>query len=175
MATLKRKAQGGKIEFMMTPMIDIVFQLIIFFMLMPTQLAEGYLPTNLPNDLGVEQQTMVPPTGIRIELQHVESQESAASTAWDPNWGAEVRVLLNQEEVAAENTNPNAPDQKVSFGKLRQLLKDKYDILKGSGADLDKLPVIIQPDRVVWHKHVVAAFDAAVDAGFKNIQFNVPR
>jgi biopolymer transport protein ExbD len=36
-------------------------------------------------------------------------------------------------------------------------------------------PLIIAFDQAVEHRHVVAAFDAAVAAGFKDIRFTVPK
>ena len=65
----------------------------------------------------------------------------------------------------------------VSISRTNRVILVVYQ-LEASGAGEEKLkkfPVLISPDMVVWHKHVVAAFDGAIDAGFKNIQFTVPK
>ena len=53
MAEAARPTRRSRMPLPMTGMIDCVFQLLIFFMLMPSYAAvEGYLTTNLPTDPG---------------------------------------------------------------------------------------------------------------------------
>ena len=157
----RRGQRGEKIEFNMTPMIDIVFNLIIFFMLMPSfEAKEGYLPTNLPSTTGVQDKQRIDENSIRIDLQHVEPYEDVANRK-------ECIIFINRDEI-----KDNAA--------LRQRLREARDRIMGSGGEkametLKKVPVTISPDMVIWQKHVVAAFDAAIDAGFVNIRFTVPQ
>lgn len=142
------KRGRGRMELQMTPMIDIVFNLVIFFILMPSfQSTEGYLPTNLPagGHTGPE-----PLPALRIDLRHVEP--------WAEHRD-EARIVLNSEELPG-------------YGALRGRLREARRNLRDSPM---QAAVVIAPDRVVQHKHVVAAFDAAIDAGFKNIRFTVPK
>ena len=140
----------GKIQLCMTPMIDIVFNLLIFFLLMPSfEATEGYLPTNLPNTDGRDGPVMKQPEPVRIDLWQADA---------DPEG---VRILLNRETVG-------------NVGELRSHLRDLRRRRPAAETGKDT-PVLISPDMTVWHKHVVAAFDAAVDAGFKKIEFAVPR
>jgi biopolymer transport protein ExbD len=151
-----RNPRGQKLEFNMTPMIDIVFNLIIFFMLMPSMEAkEGYLPTNLPKTMGNEE-TVKKPEGYNIQLDHINSDKVEDE--------AKCEIYFNDTLLANNQA-------------LRDSLKNAYIDLKArqTPEELKKMPVIIKPDMMVWHKHVVAAFDAAVDAGFSNIMFSVPR
>jgi len=144
----------GKIELQMTPMIDIVFNLVIFFILMPSfEAKEGYLPTNLPSDTGVQKRDRKNLNKLRIDLFHVEPYDSNKDRA---------RIVLNGEKIA-------------DYAELRRRLKETRRSLQGQGKDIAKVPVVISPDQVVWQKHVVAAFDSAIDAGFKSIQFTVPK
>jgi biopolymer transport protein ExbD len=151
-----RERRGkGKVELMMTPMIDIVFNLVIFFLLMPSfEAKEGYLPTNLPKTTGVQKAKVIKEQTFRIDLKHV--------TPWDGNPAnqADCIIRLNRADVA---------DNK----ELRERLTDAFNGLTEDYKN--KAPVTISPDMVVWQKHVVAAFDAAIDAGFKNIRFTVPK
>jgi len=148
-----RRGQG-KIQLCMTPMIDIVFNLVIFFLLMPSfEATEGYLPTNLPDTGSRPGPLTRQPEPVRIDLWHAESAPG------DPG-GA--RILLNREPLK-------------NIGELRAELKAVHDRQAAEGKKPERTPVLIAPEATVWHKHVVAAFDAAVDAGFERIQFAVPR
>ena len=145
----------GKVGLMMTPMIDIVFNLLIFFLLMPSfEAKEGYLPTNLPSTQGQQRGEMKKTDSFRIDLLHVEP--------WEGDNRGKVEIYVNKEPIADNHD-------------LRAKLRMARQNLESAGKDIKKVPVLISPDMVVWHKHVVAAFDSAIDAGFKNIQFSVPK
>ena len=139
----------GQARLMMTPMIDIVFNLVIFFLLMPSlEAREGYLPTNLPPT------SMGPgPLGPRLRVLRIDLRQR-------PDMPAAVSLLLNRNPVQ-------------SVAELRSQLHGAHRRLQG--ANRPSTPVTISPDAGVWHRHVVAAFDAAVDAGFKDIRFTVPK
>ncbi|MBN2581805.1 MAG: biopolymer transporter ExbD [Planctomycetes bacterium] len=130
-------------------MIDIVFNLVIFFMLMPSSQGD-FLPTNLPSGLGPGGSPDV--RGLRLQLRHVEP--------W-PERRHEAEIVFCGEVL---------PD----YGALRNRLRETRQTLSGM-AILVGEPLVIEPDQAVEHRHVVAAFDAAVDAGFKNIRFSVPK
>ena len=152
----------GKVELMMTPMIDIVFNLVIFFLLMPSfEAKEGYLPTNLPSTQGPTPQQQKKEDSFRIDIRHVEP--------WEGENRKKATLTLNRDEIS-----DNA--------ELRRRLKQARQNIAPTGLDkeetekrLKKVPVLISPDMAVYYKHVVAAFDAAIDAGFTNIQFTVPK
>ena len=58
---LGRKHQGEELKGDMTPMIDVVFQLLIFFMLsIKFKVLEGKLSAFLPKDVGVNTSPAVP-------------------------------------------------------------------------------------------------------------------
>jgi biopolymer transport protein ExbD len=156
----KPKRFASHIELNMVPMIDVVFSLLIFLMIMPSSSdTEGYLPTNLPTGLGQQKTAVIenPKNQLRIDLYHLEPYDDQHLEN-----KAGVQIHLNNE-ILADNR------------ELRSRLKQAHAALANSGVDIDKIPVLISPDMGVYHKHVVAAFDATVDAGFKNIQFTVPK
>ena len=131
----------------MTPMIDCVFQLLIFFMLMPNlQAGEGYLTTNLPTTSG-------PTAGQQTEILRIKIELEATGAE-----GKGVSIILNDTQGLGGN-----------FDALYQALKG----LKDQGLPEDH-PVLISPWMGTRHKWVVKAFDMAVAAGFKNIHFAVP-
>ena len=148
MARAERREQPKKLQPPMTPMIDIVFLLIIFFLLIPNQQAgEGYLTTNLPDTSGPvagKQQKDV--QRIKIELELPDNDNKG------------VNIVLNDSQVFGSN-----------FGGLLAALQG----LQARGLPKDH-PVLISPWMGTRHKWVVRAFDMAVMARFTNIHFGVP-
>jgi biopolymer transport protein ExbD len=128
----------------MTPMIDIVFNLVIFFLLMPFEAYE-YLPTNLPQTGGRTAESRPQGEAMRIDL-HDRGDAPAA-------------IELDRRPVG-------------DFGQLRRRLKEAAAWL---GPRAGAMPVRIVPGAAVRHGDVTAAFDCAVGAGFRNIQFTVPQ
>jgi biopolymer transport protein ExbD len=132
----------------MTPMIDIVFLLLIFFLLSPTADAgRGYLTTNLPR------------TGPNARPGIVDDRRAVLIelAAPGPNSG-DVTIVLNRGRVFGRN-----------FEGLLAALQD----LRATGLAADQ-PVRIAPEGACRHKWVVRAFDVAVAARFTDIRFAVP-
>lgn len=138
---------GGRLEPPMTPTIDIVFNLLIFFLLAPTVVGnEGYLTTNLPRSgrdglpEGVDE-----PLWIYLESRGPDAAGVLIGFGENRGLGADFRAL---------------------GAELRDLRA------RGLAAEV---PVRLVPDAAVQHRWVVRAFDTAVAAGFERIQFAVPR
>jgi len=148
MRSISRKRENVKIQPPMTPMIDCIFQLLIFFMLMPTfQSREGYLTTNLPKDQGPNPTTQINMERLKIELLD------------EGNEGEGVSIVLNDTQSLGDN-----------FAGLRAALEG----YRARGLQPTH-PILISPTMAVRHKFVVRAFDAAVTARFTSIHFAVPR
>ena len=148
MRSTSRTREKAKLQPPMTPMIDCIFQLLIFFMLMPTfQSREGYLTTNLPKDQGPNPTTQTNMERLKIELLD------------EGNEGEGVSIILNDTQSLGDN-----------FENLRAALEG----YRAQGLQPTH-PILISPTMAVRHKFVVRAFDAAVTARFTNIHFAVPR
>jgi biopolymer transport protein ExbD len=144
--TIKHK-KSANMQPPMTPMIDVVFQLLIFFLLTPSQTAgEGYLTTNLPSTSGPSQAAQTDVQRIKIELEAVGTD------------GRNVNIILNDSQ---------------DFGTNFEGLQAALEGLRAQGLPPDH-PVLISPWMGTRHKWVVKAFDAAVAARFSNIHFAVP-
>jgi biopolymer transport protein ExbD len=148
MRSTSRKRENVKIQPPMTPMIDCIFQLLIFFMLMPSSAGrEGYLTTNLPKDQG-------PNPGIQGNMERLKIE-----LLDEGNEGEGVSIVLNDTQSLGDN-----------FAGLRAALEG----YRAQGLQPTH-PILISPTMAVRHKFVVRAFDAAVTARFTNINFAVPR
>ena len=148
MRSTSRTREKVKIQPPMTSMIDIIFQLLIFFMLMPSfQSHEGYLTTNLPKDQGPNRAPQENLERLKIELLD------------EGNEGEGVSIFLNDTQGLGDN-----------FEGLRSALEG----FRAQGLQPTH-PILISPTMAVRHKFVVRAFDAAVMARFTKINFAVPR
>ena len=128
----------------LTPMIDVVFQLLLFFLLAcQFRTQEGLIPANLPDIKGPEisQPLRVRPVHVNVVATGPENQ------------GALFRI----EETDLQWSNA---------GGLYAYLKD----LAGK-EDPQRVPVLIKPVGLVRWGHVVNAFNQAVLARFKRIAF----
>ncbi len=148
MQSTSRKRESVKIQPPMTPMIDCIFQLLLFFMLMPSSAGrEGYLTTNLPKDQG-------PNPGIQGNMERLKIE-----LLDEGNEGEGVSIILNDTQSLGDN-----------FAGLRAALEG----YRAQGLQPTH-PILISPTMAVRHKFVVRAFDAAVTARFTSIHFAVPR
>lgn len=131
----------------LAPMVDIIMCLLIYFML-NTSLSlatEGVLQTELDERSGpaAGQQVQVNPV-VRIGLEDVDE-------------GRTCNIYV-MDEVLGEG----------AFQKLRSFMMQRRQL----GADASN-PVIIGASGTVRYRFLIAAFDACVRAGFKNVQFSV--
>lgn len=131
----------------LAPMVDVIMVLLIFFLLGASLdlVKEGILQTELDPSSGPNQgeQVEINPT-IRILLENVGSGDSCNIWVMD--------------EPLEGNT----------FEHLRKFMDDRRE----AGADREN-PVVIGAETTVRWRFVVKAMDAAVRAGFKNVQFAV--
>ncbi|MGE0479196.1 MAG: ExbD/TolR family protein [Phycisphaerae bacterium] len=130
----------------LAPMVDIIMVLLVFFMLGASlQLVrEGLLQTELDPRSG-------PGAGVAIEINPV-----VKIGLQDADAGASCRIFVVDESIGSD------------FDALRALLDER----RRAGADPAN-PVVIGAEASVKWRFVVAAMDAAVRAGFDNVQFAV--
>lgn len=130
----------------MTPMIDIVFNLLIFFLCAGNfNQPEGLLPSRLPKQHGLATVgDEIPTTPIRITLQQYGPGENDYA----------IRI-----EQRAQNPS--------SFKELEDILRG----LRESGPfDAQTQVIVVAGGNVRWD-HLVNAFNASLAARFENITF----
>ena len=135
-------SKGEKIETPMSAMIDVVFQLLIFFMLTLKIIEpEGNFDINMP--LGAPSQSSVtdadlPPFKVRMEA--------------DPATGELSQLYYNSQPMGA---GPSA------FLRLNSEILKSVNSLKAAGpGTLDKQEVEIDPDFGLQYKNIIAAISA---------------
>jgi biopolymer transport protein ExbD len=176
---MKRVEEEKASELNMTPMIDIVFQLLIFFMLsMHFKEVEGRLLSTLPKKSGLES-SLAP-----VRLEEVRIVLCA---------GGDARTHLTDkgrhEAAAKDGRVCRAAVEKVDIGELRRT-EDAADAREGNRAvyraaarrarelvealrtDRSKpAPVILDGDSEVAYEHVLGIVNACREAGIANVEF----
>lgn len=130
----KRKSQdaGGEMEIDLTPMIDIVFQLIIFFMIVSDMTTADLVELALP-----EARQATKPDGedskkyVVINLQQ-KGKILIRGKVYKPDKIQE-RLEIEAEEAGWEE-NPEAPDVRLS--KLKVLIRADRDVEYGKVQDI---------------------------------------
>ncbi|HEX7900749.1 MAG TPA: biopolymer transporter ExbD [Planctomycetota bacterium] len=165
----------------MTPMIDVVFQLLIFFMLtMQFKEIEGKLLSQLPKDKG-----LAPSHVLQPELQEVRIVLCA---------GGDTRMHLHDkgkhEKSDKDNSTCKAMVEKIDIGDL--FLSEKHgkvahnkqvytalaektkalvDAQPSAKDPTKKAPVILDADSETPYEHIIGAVDACKNVGIDNVEF----
>ncbi len=142
---LREKQRGPTVmQPPLTPMIDVVFQLLLFFLLAcQFRQLEALIPANLPDIKGPEISQPLKVMPIRVNV-----------LATGPKGeGALFRI---------EETELQWSDASGLYGYLADLARRE---------DPTRVPVVIRPVGTVWWGHVVNAFNQALLAKYKQIAF----
>lgn len=138
------RPRDGGIDVAMTPMIDVVFMLLIFFVWTASfQVAELILPSSLV--------TQNEGQGVETDPEMEDLERVVVRIAWD---GSQVSWTVNEVPVA-------------SFEAVRQRLQQVASIKS-------TLPVLVDPMPAVPLGHVIDVYDVARETGFANVQFATP-
>ncbi|HEY3246533.1 MAG TPA: biopolymer transporter ExbD [Phycisphaerae bacterium] len=141
----KRSKPAREVGFNITPMIDMTFLLLTFYILASSfEQSEGVLASRMPRS-GAVASVALPISPVVVRVQ-------------------QVGVGPNDFSVAIEG----APQRPASFEELTGLLRQ---IQQKPGFD-SETPVVIQADQRVRWDHIVNVWNSAVRARFRNIAFS---
>lgn len=145
MAIRRRKHQDPPVEMQMGPMIDMVFLLLVFFMVTSKPIKqESDINLGLPGAVAQEEAVDIP------DEQRIEIQQSGA-------------VVMNELEVGSGND--------IELPKLITMLarfKEAADSAKS------KALVTLNPHDAVPHQRVVDVLNACAKAGISGVTFADP-
>lgn len=135
----------------MTPMIDVVFQMLIFFMVgMQIRIPEGILNSYLPKDRGAGA-----PTEDQFDITPPE---------------VKIRIAKNAVDSTEDNTIID-----IYFEQYRcEDIKDLEDKLVRLGQELSSIPVVIDGGPEVPFDYILGTLNACVKARFTQISFKAP-
>ena len=146
----RKVAEGTKIELQMTPMIDVVFQLLIFFLfsfkIVPV---EGEIGVNMPPITA----------GAKPKSEEIEITEKVKVKLRSSEDGALIAIMVGENEIGD------------NLQMLTQLLRDS---VVGPTGKSDEAEVEIDADRRLLYHFIIRATNAIQRAGIKKINFTDP-
>ena len=171
----------------MTAMIDIIFQLLIFFMLtMNIMEVEGKLLSQLPKDKGLAPTHVLQPElqEVRIVIcaggdtrMHLHDKGTHERGPDKANDQCTIMVEKNQVGIVykTEKFEDKMAHNRALYRLLGQKTKELYDLTpsaKGGVADPTKRPpVILDADSEVPYEHIIGAVNACKEMDIHNIEF----
>ncbi len=165
MARRRRRKEEAPIKSDMTPMIDVTFQLLIFFMLtIEFKTLEGKLAAYLPKDVGPNPTKQEPVEDIDLHIELVQPGTTVLAKDHGIAWteGAGDFALVGHE-IRYRLGRTTFPGTAVGRSELASRLSELH-----RGAPDRK--VVVHPGEVV-HGDVVAVLDACLEAGIEALSF----
>jgi len=149
----------------MTPMIDVVFQLLIFFMCtIKFKTLEGKLSAYLPKDVGVNTDDAEPKEKVDIILK-VKREGTKMDPHKDLPWSGEGAFRYGDDREMIYQVGPKRySDVKDVQARLEELFKADEE----RGATIDSFPGTVYAD-------VICVLDEAIAAGYSDITFKGSR
>lgn len=172
MATLARRKPAAMViveELPLTPMIDVVFQLIIFFMLMPMQpTIEGRLFSQLPKDKGPQDGPSVIENVLRIYLRPGNDDSETVIRIGHNDLG-----MLRRSVIAGrEERDPDAAKaNRATWRGVADRIDEFYRRIPVSRVNRPNPVVIDAVNGTPW-EHVIGLIDACKSKGIDNVEFS---
>ena len=173
----RKKKKGSRfvseeVELDLTPMIDIVFNLLIFFMCATKfRTPEGMIESYLPKDKGQAAGTpQIDLNEVRIKLLWYDADGRPTKA----EKGGHVVVKVGDERFndAGDFAQMRYPSTSGVWKALGEKLVDFKANYKGGGEK--GLPVIIDARKQVPTKYVISALNEVVRAGIQDVTFAAP-
>lgn len=150
-ARKRRGVRESRMTVNLGPMIDVIFNLLIYFVVTASfSVEEGVLTLKLPQGSGAPEQSLAPPDQpLEITLRSAQARI-----------GPGVAIVLQNQPFRGD------------FGELAaQLTSMQFNDHNPAGLYKADNPVLIRPEGEVRWQYVVDAFNAAVAARYTNVSF----
>jgi biopolymer transport protein ExbD len=142
----RKRRSGLSLTLNLTPMIDVVFLLLFFFLAVSRfHEVEGMLPSELPRQMTGAAAADIPQTPIRIRFHDVDDGDKVCQVTID-----------------------RFQEKPVQIARLAKLLTDIKNQTPGYTATT---PVHLLADDRIRFAHVVNAYNAALAAGYEQVFF----
>ena len=149
--------QEGEVKLELTPMIDMAFLIIIFFMCLPFKTLDGKLAAFLPTDKGINPVPQEPPPEIKVSVHIVARKEVTGS--WNGvsiQKPTEFKYRFNDRET--ESLDDVA-------GWIQEAKK------RAATSDAIKVVGEIKAGHKVPHKFIVAVLNKFAEADMSKVDF----
>ncbi len=153
----------------MTPMIDVVFLLIIFFLCIDFRILEAKLPAYLPKTLGSNKQLTEPQEQLRIKIV-CDEWGVKVDRPFQPAGKQNKAYLLDGHAVHYVVGPKHIDDLDLLKDELLRIKPDKW-ITDPRTSQSELVPVVLEPGTGAVYADVAPCVDAILSAGFQNIRF----
>jgi biopolymer transport protein ExbD len=164
-----KKELSAPLEMNMTPMIDVSFLLIIFFICLPMKLLEGKIQAFLPTDKGINPTPTEPPLEIKVSVHIVARQEQKILYPPPPPPGVSDEVPRSMQDVPTLFRYKIGNDETGDLRKVFDYIKQAYAAVKDTPNA--KITGEIKAGHKVPHKFVVAVLNKFAEAGMEKVDF----
>ncbi len=176
MDVLEEAQQEAKVD--MTPMIDVVFLLIIFFLCIDFKILEAKLPAYLPKDKGAQSFKVDPIEQLSVKIVCTQfGSKAARNPGQDPNTINDATKRPYPHRLVGHNIHFEVGPKRVSdLPRLKEELTRIYNDKNTWQPDAEKggtkpMPVVIEPAESTVYDDVAKTVDAVKAAGFPEINF----
>jgi biopolymer transport protein ExbD len=165
------KELQAPLELNMTPMIDMSFLLIIFFICLPMKALAAKIQAFLPTDKGINPTKVEPPLEIKVTVHIVAREERAMTYPPMPPAGQSDTVPRRTEQVPQSFRYKlgNTETDTGSLGDVLDYIKKAYAAVKDTPNA--KITGEIKAGHKVPHKFVVAVLNKFAEAGMQKVDF----
>lgn len=161
----------------MTPMIDVVFLMIIFFVCIQFRTLEAKLPAFLPKHKGSSPHAVAPQPNlpVRVELVAAGTRTFAPGLGAgdvDPGTGRAPRFQLVGHQVRWQVGPKVLHDLDAVRHELQRVAGDAQNLVTdAAGGGRRLLPCVIEGQRGTCYEDIARTADACRHAGFVDIEF----
>jgi hypothetical protein len=157
-----KELMEAKASLELTPMIDMSFLILIFFMCLPFKTLEGKLLAFLPTDKGINPVPQEPPNEIMVSVMINPRKEEPRK------WGANGEVTVNMPtEVFYKFGDRETQDLKT----VGSWIADAKKAAAASGGNNAVVKGEIKAGHKTPHKFVVAVLNKFTEAGLEKVDF----
>lgn len=160
---IRERFESETMETDLTPMIDVAFLIIIFFMCLPFKTLDGKLQAFLPTEKGLNPTPEKPPELFFIKI-HIVGREEKERDWGDPKAGVQ-KVLMPTKVMYKFDDGTTTEEIGAVAGYIRKL--------KNEAAKLPEAEVRgeIKANHKVPHKYIVAVLNKFAEAGLEKVDF----
>ena len=154
-----------KSELQMTPMIDVTFLLLIFFMCtIKFKVLEGKLAAYLPKDVGVNPEPAPPREKIDVVLQVINEGTKVDPRDRSKPYSGTGRFVLSSDRRIQYQIGP------VVLQTPEDVRRKLVELANGMPEGIDT-PVTLEPKTGIVNIEVIGVLDAALAANFSEVTF----
>ncbi len=161
-----REAAEEEIKLSLTPMIDITFLILIFFMLMPFKTLEGKLLAFLPTDKGIQPIPQDPVDSFDIDVHVIPREHKKRDWGPELSDGSFSRVQMPSKVVYKVKDRETEKIEEV--GKW---VKEMIDTARAQGITEDNIKCEIRAGHKIPFKYVIAVLNQFNHLRIEKVEF----